>query len=181
MSNLTKIQDIAEHKIRIGGFNSFSFREIADEVGIKSSSVHYHFPTKLDLGLAVAKRYTDRFIDELKGHEDASLSLQLCIEMYIRVFETALKRDRKMCLCGLLAAESSNLPNALKSEARRFFQLNIEWLTNKFVELGHLDENSAKAKAIFYISSLEGALLTSQVNDDTTIFDATAKQLKALL
>jgi len=181
MNNLTKIQDIAEHKIRIGGFNSFSFREIADEVGIKSSSVHYHFPTKLDLAMAVAKRYTDRFISALNRHEEAPLSLELCLQMYISVFETALKRDKKMCLCGLLAAESSNLPSALKSEAWRFFQLNIEWLTDKFIQLGHLEQNRAKEKAIFYISALEGALVTSQVNDDTTIFDATVKQLKAIL
>ena len=40
------IMDAAERRMRIGGFNGFSFREIAADVGVKSSSVHYHFPTK---------------------------------------------------------------------------------------------------------------------------------------
>ena len=53
------IMDAAERRIRLGGFNGFSFREIAADVGIKSSSVHYHFPTKENLAAAVIHRYTD--------------------------------------------------------------------------------------------------------------------------
>ena len=49
------ILKITEEMVRRGGYNGFSFREIAKQVGIKSSSVHYHFPTKEDLGVAVAK------------------------------------------------------------------------------------------------------------------------------
>src|SRR5437899_1576737 len=55
----TAIMDAAERRIRLGGFNGFSFREIAADVGVKSSSVHYHFPTKEKLAAAVIHRYTD--------------------------------------------------------------------------------------------------------------------------
>src|SRR5262249_51075008 len=55
----TEIMDAAERRMRIGGFNGFSFREIAADVGVKSSSVHYHFPTKEKLAAAVIHRYTD--------------------------------------------------------------------------------------------------------------------------
>jgi TetR/AcrR family transcriptional repressor of nem operon len=54
------ILDAAEARIRRGGYSGFSFREIAVDVGVKSSSVHYHFPTKEMLAAAVARRYTDR-------------------------------------------------------------------------------------------------------------------------
>lgn len=63
--NQTKIIDAAENRVRSGGYNRFSFRDIADEVGIKSSSVYYHFPTKEDLTLAVAVRYKDNFLASL--------------------------------------------------------------------------------------------------------------------
>ena len=46
---MTKKQEllaVAQNKVREGGYNNFSFRELAKEVGIKSASVHYHFPTK---------------------------------------------------------------------------------------------------------------------------------------
>ncbi len=37
------IMDAAERRMRIGGFNGFSFRDIAADVGVKSLTVHYHF------------------------------------------------------------------------------------------------------------------------------------------
>ncbi|WP_345191535.1 TetR/AcrR family transcriptional regulator, partial [Gluconacetobacter tumulicola] len=40
-------------------YNVLSFREIAKAVGIKNASMHYHFPTKGDLGAALARRYTE--------------------------------------------------------------------------------------------------------------------------
>src|SRR3984893_12936943 len=61
------IMDAAERRMRKGGFAGFSFREIAADVGIKSSSVHYHFPTKEDLAAAVIRRWageTSKFIDK---------------------------------------------------------------------------------------------------------------------
>jgi TetR/AcrR family transcriptional repressor of nem operon len=51
------IMDAAERRMQQGGFGGFSFREIAADVGIKSSSVHYHFPTKEDLAAAVIHRW----------------------------------------------------------------------------------------------------------------------------
>jgi TetR/AcrR family transcriptional repressor of nem operon len=34
-----------------------NFRDIAEDVGMKSSSIYHHFPSKADLGAAVARRY----------------------------------------------------------------------------------------------------------------------------
>ena len=59
------ILDIAEAMIRNAGFNAFSTRDVANAVGIKSASVHYHFPTKADMGVAVTERYTSRFLEQL--------------------------------------------------------------------------------------------------------------------
>ena len=56
----TAILDAAERRMQIGGFGGFSFREIAADVGIKSSSVHYHFPTKENLAAAVIRRWPKR-------------------------------------------------------------------------------------------------------------------------
>ncbi|GCD57345.1 hypothetical protein NBRC3222_2682 [Acetobacter pasteurianus NBRC 3222] len=39
------------------GYNGLNFRELAKEVGIKPASIYYHFPSKADLGMAVARRY----------------------------------------------------------------------------------------------------------------------------
>ncbi|WP_234804713.1 TetR/AcrR family transcriptional regulator [Sinorhizobium americanum] len=86
--------DAAEERIRRTGYSGFSFREIAADVGVKSASVHYHFPTKEKLAAAVARRYTDRFLEavdhQLAGGEDI-------VEAWRQVFRVALQRDGRMC------------------------------------------------------------------------------------
>ncbi|WP_254065657.1 TetR family transcriptional regulator [Acidisoma sp. L85] len=34
-----------------------NFRDLAAQVGIKAASIYHHFPSKADLGAAVARRY----------------------------------------------------------------------------------------------------------------------------
>ena len=39
------------------GYGGLNFRDIGADVGIKAASIYHHFPSKADLGAAVAKRY----------------------------------------------------------------------------------------------------------------------------
>ena len=48
-----RLMDLAEAHIRDAGYRGFSFRDLAAELGIKSASVHHHFPTKATLAAAV--------------------------------------------------------------------------------------------------------------------------------
>jgi TetR/AcrR family transcriptional repressor of nem operon len=52
-----RLMDLAEARIREAGYRGFSFRDLAAEIGIKSASVHHHFPTKAGMAAAVARRY----------------------------------------------------------------------------------------------------------------------------
>ena len=52
---------MAEALLQDKGFNGFSYAHIATELGVKNAAIHYHFPTKESLGIAVVKRYRDRF------------------------------------------------------------------------------------------------------------------------
>lgn len=54
---LTVAQDLLQRK----GFNGFSYRDLAAEIGIKTSSIHYHFPTKDDLALNLVRNYRQIF------------------------------------------------------------------------------------------------------------------------
>ena len=57
--------DLAETLIRKRGYDGFSYADIASDAGIRKASIHYHFPTKPDLGLAVLDRYKERLIRRL--------------------------------------------------------------------------------------------------------------------
>ncbi|HJT14927.1 MAG TPA: helix-turn-helix domain-containing protein, partial [Dongiaceae bacterium] len=52
-----RILDVAQGLIQQRGYNGFSYRDIADEVGIRAPTIHYYFPAKADLAAALVDRY----------------------------------------------------------------------------------------------------------------------------
>ena len=94
-SKRDEILDVAEALIRTSGFNGFSTRDVADAVGIKAASVHYHFPTKADIGVAVTERYTDRFLEALGDPHGFERDARAAVTLYVDSFRRALVRDGK--------------------------------------------------------------------------------------
>ena len=170
-----EILDVAERMARIGGYNGFSFREIAKEVGIKSASVHYHFPGKAELGVAVARRYTERFLDGLGAPDEPGAEPEALLKRYVAAYRSSLVDDGLMCLCGMLGAEIAYLPEAVAQEARRFFEANIAWLSAVLARKG--GERDVRADALRMIATMEGALILARSLDDVTAFDAATKGL----
>lgn len=163
-ANLTneEILDVAQHLIQVHGWHGFSFRDIADALGIKSSSLHYHFPKKADLGVAVVKRYSERRRDELRILAETKKSPAEKLKAFSGVFH-ALLADGRVCLCGFLAVERRSIPPEVKAEVDVFFQLNITWLSDllerarKDGVFSFSESATARARAIFSI--LEGAMI----------------------
>lgn len=167
-----EILEAAEKMVRQGGYNAFSFRDIAKEVGIKSSSVHYHFATKEDLGAAVAKYYTDKFLSSLGEPEEIIKANKNPIKLYTKAFKDALIKDKRICLCSLLGAEIDSLPPQVATQTREFFKRNIDWLTNAYTLLD--EKKGAKNKAIKTLALLEGGMIISNVLEDIKIFNVIA-------
>lgn len=162
------ILEVAEKMVREGGYNAFSFRDIADAVGIKSSSVHYHFRTKADLGAAVARYYTQKFLSHLGDPEELIAEQKNPVAVYVNAFRTALLNDKRMCLCGLLGAEIDGLPPAVGAQTKAFFERNIEWLTKAYTLAGAAN---ARGSALQTLALLEGAMIMSNVLEDIQSFD----------
>jgi TetR/AcrR family transcriptional repressor of nem operon len=176
--DMTKKQALlkaAEDKVRSGGYSNFSFRELAKEVGIKSASVHYHFPTKADLGAALARQYTDNFMDLLGDPVEIHKADKSPIQVYTTQFRRALLEDKKMCLCGLLGAETDCLPEKVQQETKRFFRLNLQWLQVAHKLNSPID---VEQKAASTLSLLEGAMMVSKALGDNRFFEQATNSLK---
>ncbi len=172
----TVIVDVASEMIRRGGYGNFSFRSIAKKVGIKSSSVHYHFATKEDLGAAIVKNYANTFINSFGGEPEELLASGVSpIETYVDSFRDSRKNDKGMCLCGLLGSEIEVLPKLVKDEVRVFFKRNIDWLMKAY-RLKHPD-TEAQRKAIQTLALLEGAMITCNSLDDESVFEAAVQAI----
>ncbi|MFT5578559.1 MAG: TetR/AcrR family transcriptional repressor of nem operon, partial [Paraglaciecola psychrophila] len=101
------------------------------------------------------------------------------IKVYIHLFRQALVEDKKMCLCGLLGAESDSLPDKVLVETRLFFERNIAWLTQAHTAIATGSKEAAKRKAIQTIAILEGAILISKTLDDNQIFEEAVLDLSS--
>src|SRR5262245_36676557 len=123
-----EILDVAERMIRAAGYNGFSTRDVAGAVGIKAASVHYYFPTKIDMGGAAAERYTDQFIAKLGDPMSFKGAPGKPVKHYIAAFRRALIQERNLCLCAVLGAERQGLPTEVVASTKRFFEKNLNWL-----------------------------------------------------
>ena len=93
------------------------FRDLANEIGIKSASVHHHFPTKATMAAAVARRYGDRFFTAVVRRRNETA--EDAVAAYRSAFKAALDRDGLVCLFGVLGADpSGSKPRRLSASDR---------------------------------------------------------------
>ena len=122
-----RILDIAERLVQTRGFNNFSYADIATELGITTASLHYHFPGKAELGQALITRYAERFAEALSQIDRDLPDAHGRLEAYARLYADVL-HGKRMCMCGILAAEYQTLPKPMRTEVIRFFDDNQRWL-----------------------------------------------------
>ena len=57
-----EVLDLAENLLLDRGFNGFSYANISSALKMKNAAIHYYFPSKADLGLAIIQRARERFV-----------------------------------------------------------------------------------------------------------------------
>ncbi|MFL5909313.1 MAG: TetR/AcrR family transcriptional regulator [Gaiellaceae bacterium] len=180
----SRILDIAERLVQIRGFNGFSYADIASELGITKASLHYHFAGKAELGDALIERYATRFAEALDAIDAGAGDAPAKLDAYASIYAGVL-RERRMCLCGMLAAEYDTLPEAMRGAIIRFFDHNEAWLAHVLEqgeEQGALRlTGSVTEAAQTIVSSLEGAMLIARPYGDVDRFQAAATRLMASL
>ena len=161
----TAIMDAAERRIQLGGFGGFSFREVAADVGIKSASVHYHFPTKDDLGAAVLRRWSEHTSEvvneELKKDPDP-------VKAWTKAFRGTAHSDAHMCPCTVLGAASQDLPVRVAKEVKNFF---------KMCQKKMIAQGVSPAGAANLLSTITGALVVANALRDTAEYDRATREL----
>ena len=168
-----KVLAAAKVRAQARGYGGLNFRELATDVGIKSASLHYYFPTKSDLGVAVARRYCDESGAALEAMWDRYEDPVLCLGAYPGVFREALENQNRMCLCGFMAAEYDDLPGTVKVEVKAFADIHVAWLTRMLTLSGACtDAEAASKRAAAIFAAVSGAQLMARGRADATMFDA---------
>ncbi len=150
----------ARASVQRGGYSALSFRDLAADVGIKSASVHHHFPTKADLAEALLGRYSEDLSAILDPLVDASFDE--AIAGYVALFRSFVNDANEMCLGGMMSAEVNALSAPVRAQIARFAKTNTDWLRGVLAK-GHPELSAiqldARASAIF--AAMQGALLTT--------------------
>jgi TetR/AcrR family transcriptional repressor of nem operon len=161
----TAIMDAAERRMQRGGLGGFSFREIAADVGIKSSSVHYHFPTKDDLAAAVIRRWaegTSKSIDQrLEKDPDP-------VRAWTNAFRGTALSEGRICPCTVLAAAAQDLTPEVAREVQRFFRMCLDKL---------IAEGLSPGSATEVLSTITGALIVANALGDASAYDRATRDL----
>ncbi len=161
-----RVVDAAEGLIQARGYNGFSYDDVARLVGIKKPSIHHHFATKSELAAVVAQRYTHRFKELLLQIEGSSVKAAERLSAYAALFEKTFSTDKHLCVCGMLGAESSSLPDMVNHEVERFFDVNLDWLTQIADDGQRAGQLTSKLSpqhiAETYLSLLEGAMVVGR-------------------
>ena len=174
------ILDAAELMAQARGYNGFSFGDIAKRLGITTATIHYHFPSKADLGERLIARYTEGFAALLREIEAQQISPREQLHAYVKIYEDVLASGR-FCLCGMLAAEVETLSPEMEERLRAFFNANTDWLT-KIITKGQgagdfaLRESTHDLAAAI-VGGLEGAMLVARAYGGVKYFRSSVKVL----
>ncbi len=166
--NRTRLVNAAQNSVQRSGLKGLSFRTLADEVGIKSSSVHYYFPEKADLAQALIERYTTSLFKILSEIATQDANLRGKLEAFIGIFEEVASQN-KVCLCVMMAAEVELLSDKNKLALQAFFHDMELWLVSLIEAYPSELKTSLPSASLarIMISGLEGALLVDRVSGNT--------------
>ncbi len=158
-----KLEAAARKRVQRAGLHGLSFRTLADEIGIKSSSVHYYFPEKSDLARVLIERYHEEFFTALHDIASKRWKLKRKLSAFIAIFE-AVEARNELCLCGMLALEAEQLDADNIALLGKFFTETEAWLVSLFKEhKAELKTTIAPSVlAMSLLSGLEGALLVDR-------------------
>jgi TetR/AcrR family transcriptional regulator, transcriptional repressor for nem operon len=165
------ILECAEELLQRRGYGGFAYQHIAVQLGIRNAAIHYHFPAKEDLGIALIRRYRERFCqwaEALPTSLDAWARLQAYFGTYRSYLtERAGEDGCRLCPGGALAAEFCALPEPMRHEARLLMRDVQDWL-RRTLDDGRRDgvlqfNGDALDKAVEIGAALQGGIQIARI------------------
>jgi TetR/AcrR family transcriptional repressor of nem operon len=156
------ILDLAENLLLDRGFNGFSYANISSVLKIKNAAVHYYFPAKADMGVAIIQRARERFASWTQNQRMVAKPPTEKLEAFFRQYLRFLEAGQQVCLGGALETDFKTLPPEMQVETQKFASDILFWMEG-VLEEGREKQifsfpGEARDQAILILSSLQGAL-----------------------
>ncbi|AZO35499.1 TetR family transcriptional regulator [Mesorhizobium sp. M2A.F.Ca.ET.037.01.1.1] len=165
----------ARRFIVAGGYNGFSYADIAEVVGIRKASIHHHFPSKVDLVQTLVRRYLEDAVTGMTELERNVPEPPELLRTYAGFWAQCIEdASRPFCVCALLASELPVLPPEVAAEVRAYFRFLSGWLTGvieRGAEQGTLTIAAApRVEAEAFMATVHGAMLSARAYGDVLTF-----------
>jgi TetR/AcrR family transcriptional regulator, transcriptional repressor for nem operon len=167
------IINLAEELVLSKGYNWFSYADISKPLNIKNAAVHYHFPTKEDLGVAIVQKQAGNF----REVKQASISRKPeAAIMLLAGFYKQYVKEKKVCMIGSMGTDLLTLPEAVQKQLKIQLDDIWQWLTEQ-LELGKTNgdfkfDADSRIKALDCISNLAAGVQIARIEGTTKEFDA---------
>lgn len=176
------ILSCAQSLIVAGGYNGFSYADIAKVVGIRNASIHHHFGSKADLVRALVFRYREEALVGIADMERRISDPAEQLRVYTGFWEACIASPTSsFCVCALLASEIPVLPEEVTIEVKAHFRMISSWLTSVFergVKQGCLElAATPKEEAEIFMATVHGAMLSARAYGDAKTFGAITRLL----
>ena len=159
-----EILELADQMVRNGGYNAFSYADIASQLDIRRAAIHYYFPFKSDLGTSII----DREIQAMEANRQSWLNLpgDEQLRRLIGIF-LASSRTGRLCLTGALTPEFTGFSPLMQDKLAEMCRRILEWMGDCLDEGRekrslHFTGKSAD-RAILLMSTLASSLLLCRV------------------
>jgi TetR/AcrR family transcriptional repressor of nem operon len=158
-----------------GGYNGFSYADIAEAVGIRKASIHYYFPSKVDLASSLVARYRQEadagFAEMTRRHPEPMDQLKAYVGFWA---DCILDGTNTFCLCALLATQIPVLPDEVVTEVKAYFQVLSTWLA-AVLENGRTQgtfsfSSTPQTEAEKFMAAVHGAMLSARAYGDPAVF-----------
>ena len=178
MSKRDEIIQLADTLIRQKGYNAFSFYDISDKVGIKTASIHYHFPAKSDLGEAVIQHHIENLNRVIEHYKRKSPTEKL--DKFFAIYAN-IKKENKVCLVGSLATDFNTLDEKVQQKLKAFSEEMLHWVSH-FLEDGRKEnlfvfDGESRIKALMIISNMLAIVQLTRLTNDND-FEAVKNSIK---
>jgi TetR/AcrR family transcriptional repressor of nem operon len=169
MDKNTVREQLLEHAqvlLMTRGYNGFSYRDLSTLVGVKTSSIHYYFPSKDNLILETVNTYSADVMSSIYAI-DSSAPADKKLDRYAKLFGKIVGEGDQVCLCGMLASDIETLPEEVRHAVQAFFKANESWLAKVLAEgdaqntLRSNGKPEATARALY--AAFQGCLLSCRL------------------
>lgn len=176
-----KIMDVAQRLVQTRGYHAFSYRDISEEVGIKTASIHYYYPAKSDLAKALLSRIRDAFESALHAIDAEGGNATEKLEKFVGIFFETYGQDGRLCPFCMIATSQETVPESVQAEVRGFWSRGEDWLEavlRQGLSDGQLAfAGDARVIARTLVSSLEGTMVVARAYQDRSRLEETAEFL----